>query len=218
MIRRTEERGLTYAISARRTPHLRQAIHEIEESAWEEGVDEDGHCYSIARLRYCPKTWEEQGEKERTYVISRRLKKDAAQERLPFGDKYRYFAYVTNYRAPLLTQFQFATERCSLENFIKESKGSFQYNFLPCKERNANEAYLTFVQLAYNLSILFKLRTAPAGVNRWTMKTVRERVLCICGNLRRRGTHWLLSLPTWWPYQTVFRQFERGVLRFALGP
>ena len=217
MVRRIERRGLTYSISAALTSHLRQAIHEIEESAWEEGEDEAGHRYSIARIRYCPKTWGEKGEKERTYVISRRPRTDAAQRRMPHGDIYRYFAYVTNYRAPLLTQFRFGTERCSLESFIKEGKGSFQYNFLPCAERNANEAYLTFVQLAYNLAILFKLRTAPAGVNRWTMKTLRDRVLCICGNLRRRGSGWLLSLPAWWPYQTVFRQMQRKG-GFALGP
>ena len=217
MVRRVERRGLTYSISAALTAHLRQAIHEIEESAWEEGVDETGHCYSIARIRYCPKTWRKKGEKERTYVISRRLKTDAAQRRMVHGDAYRYFAYVTNYRAPLLTQFRFGTERCSLESFIKEGKGSFQYNFLPCAERNANEAYLTFVQLAYNLAILFKLRTAPAGVNRWTMATLRRRLLCICGNLMRRGGRWLLSLPDWWPYQTVFRPMQRK-LCLALGP
>ena len=217
MVRRLEARGLVYSISAALTSHLRQAIHEIEESAWEEGVDEAGHRYSIARLRYCPKTWGEKGERERTYVISRRPKTDAAQRRMPHGDTYRYFAYVTNYRAPLVTQFRFGTERCSLESFIKEGKGSFQYNFLPCAERGANEAYLTFVQLAYNLAILFKLRTAPAGVNRWTMATLRRRVINICGNLRRRGSRWLLSLPAWWPYQTVFRQMQRKAA-LALGP
>ena len=42
-------------------------------------MDEAGHRYSIARIRYCPKTWAEKGEKKRTYVISRRLKTDAAQ-------------------------------------------------------------------------------------------------------------------------------------------
>ncbi len=218
-VQRAEARGLTYAISAALTAHLRQTIHDIEESQWEEGVDEDGHRYSIARIRYCPKTWRKKGEKERTYVISRRLKRDAAkgQGRLAHGDEYRYFASVTNYRAPLLTQFRFSSERCSLESFIKEGKGSFQYDSLPCKERNANEAYLAFVQLSYNLAILFKLRTAPKGVNRWTMKTLRERVLCICGNLRRCGSRWLLSLPAWWPYQTVFRQMERrGRLAFGL--
>jgi Transposase DDE domain group 1 len=215
-IRRVEKRGLTYAISAALNAPLRQAIHEIEESAWEEGVDEDGHRYSIARIHCCPTTWGKKGEQKRTYVISRRLKKDAAQGRMAHGDKYRYFASVTKYRAPLLTQFRVSTERCSLESFIKEGKGAFQYDFLPCKERDANEAYLSFVQLCYNLAILFKLRTAPNGVNRWTMKTLRERVLCICGNLRRRGTHWWLSLPAWWPYQTVFRQMERrGRLAFG---
>ena len=93
----------------------------------------------------------------------------------------------------------------SLESFVKESKGGFAYHHLPCAEAHANRAYLGHVQLAFNLAIFFKKRFAPPGVNRWTIDTIRDRLLCICGNLRRRKKRWILSLPRWWPYQTVFR-------------
>lgn len=198
-----ERKGWVFAISASRTEHLRSAVATIADSAWEDGVDEYGHPYSIVRMQYRPKTWT--GD-ERTYIVSRRLKDDHLQARLFAGEKYKYFAYVTNYRAPLLTQFQFCVERCSLESFIKESKQGFDYHRLPCAEANANRAYLQHVQLTYNLAIFFKLGLAVRGVNRWTIDTLRVRILRICGNLRRKAGRWLLSLPKWWPYRTVFQQ------------
>jgi hypothetical protein len=208
-IRYFEKRKLVYAISAQKTPHLQEAIAQIPPDAWEDGEDEEGRPYSIARLRYCPKTWGEVEKKERTFIISRRLRYNA-HERLLFGeDVYKYFAYITNYNAPLETQFRFCTERCSLESFIKEGKGNFQSNFLPCKELSANQAYLGHVQLAYNLAIFFKMLGVPNGVNRWTIQTLRDRIFSICGNLRRRKGRWVLSLPAWWPYQTVFRRIQR---------
>ena len=205
-IRHFETQGLVYAISAQKTHDLQEAIAQIPPDAWEDGEDEEGRPYSIARLRYCPKTWD---KKERTFVISRRLRHDAHQ-RLLFGDDiYKYFAYITNYNAPLPTQFRFATERCSLESFIKEGKGNFHSNFLPCKELSANRAYLEHVQLAYNLAIFFKMLGVPNGLNRWTIRTLRDRIFAICGNLRWKKDHWVLSLPTWWPYRTVFGQIQR---------
>ena len=206
IVREFERRGYTYAISAQRNARLREAIAAIAADAWEEWTDERGRPASLARLRYCPKTWD---QKPRTFVISRRLKRDARQGRLIEGEQYKYFAYVTNCKGPLFSQYQFCVERCSLESFVKEAKGAFDWQFLPCAELSANRAYLLHVQLAYNLAIFFKLVAAPNGVNRWTIETLRTRLLCICGNLRYHAGRWLLSLPTWWPYQTVFRTMLR---------
>ena len=49
----------------------------------------------------------------------------------------------------------------------------------------------------------------PNGAYRWTIQTLRDRVFSICGILGRKQDHWLLSLPDWWPYQTVFHQIQR---------
>lgn len=195
-----ESKGYSYAVSARLTSHLREAVKAIPEQQWLEGQDERGRPYSIARLRYRPKTW----EKERTYIISRRLKELKGQRVLWQWAAYKYFAHVTNRRAPLVEQFRFCVERCTLESFIKEGKNGFHYDFLPCKELQANRAYLGHIQMAYNVFIWWKLLQAPARVNRWTIRTVRRRILNICGNLRRHAGQWVLSLPKWWPWQRTY--------------
>lgn len=206
MVAYCEKRKYLYAFTAQRTPGLQRALLDIPDDAWEEGLDDYGRPYSIARIRYCPKSWD---QNLRTYIVSRRLKDDPHQGRLFKGEEYKYFAYITNYRGPLLSQYQFCVERCSLENFVKEAKGGFSADFLPCKEENANKAYLAHVQLAFNLAIFFKWDVAPPGVNRWTVATLRSRILCICGNIRQNKNTYTLSLPTWWPYQTEFRKICR---------
>jgi len=92
-------------------------------------------------------------------------------------------------------QFTFCIERCSLENFIKETKSGFRYDFLPSAKLDANRVCLGHVQLAYNLAIWWKLLDAPGTVNRWTIDTLRHRILNICGNLKRYAGQWVLSLP-----------------------
>ena len=186
---------------------LRKAISRIPEDAWEEGHDQSGHIYSIARIHYKPTTW----KRQRTFIMSRRLrpKKPSAQLCLFESETYKYFAYVTNYRASMFTQFKFAFERCSLESYIKENKNDFHYDFLPASEFHANQAYVAYVTLSRNLSIFFRLLTAPATVNRWAFKTFQDRIIQVSGNLRRHRKGWVLSLPKWWPYQTIFQEIAR---------
>ena len=145
----------------------------------------------------------------RTYVVSRRLKDLRGQKALWEWAKYEYFAYVTNYRAPLVSQWQFCVERCSLENFIKEGKHGFRFDTHPFEELTANRAYLGHLRMAYNAVIWWKLFGTPAGINRWTIATLRERVLNICANLAKKAARWVLSLPAWWPWRTVYEQLAR---------
>ncbi|MFC1587113.1 IS1380 family transposase [Planctomycetota bacterium] len=200
------EKKHTYSISAAMHAPLQKAVHAIPESEWIEDVDADGHRYSIARIRHCPKTW----KKARTYIISRRLKDLKGQKVLWEWEKYKYFAYVTNYKGIPLEQFKFGVERCSLENFIKEGKSGFHYDFLPHQELDANRAYLGHVQMAYNLSIWWKILDAARSIKRWTIQTLRDRILNICGNLRKYQGRWVLSLPKWWPWKSIYQQLAQA--------
>src|SRR6266850_493116 len=196
-----ESRDLVYGISAPMNGPLAEAVLQIPQDQWQEGENDSGHPVSIARIHYCPKTWK---EKPRTFIISRRFRPNPSGQRfLLDSEKYKYFAYLTNLRAPLESQFRFCIERCTLEANIKEYKADFDYDFLPCQEFSANKAYVGYVALARNLSIFFRLLTAPPTVNRWRMATFQARVLRVCGNLRRIAGRWIVSLPTWWPYRTV---------------
>jgi hypothetical protein len=203
LIEHFEKRKLVYAISAAMNAPLRSAISEIPESQWQEGENPSGELYSIARIEYKPPTW----SRARTFIISRRLRPNpTGQGYLLEQEKYKYFAYVTNYQGTPLEQFRFSIERSTLEANIKEYKGDFHYDFLPCKEFHANKAYVGYVALARNLSIFFRLWSAPPTVNRWTVGTFQARILRVCGNLKRVGGRWILSLPTWRPYRSVMNQ------------
>ena len=197
-----ERKRYTYAISAMRTNHLHSAIDRIEQREWTEAVDERGRLCSVVRVTYRPKTW----QTARTFLISRRLKDLKGQQVLWDSERYKYFAYVTNYEGTPVEQFRFCVERCSLESFIKEGKCGFHYDFLPHRELGANRAYLGHVEIAYNLAIWWKLLRAPGAVSRWAIETLRMRVLNICGNLKKRMGRLILSLPKWWPWESVYRQ------------
>ncbi len=95
-----ESRDLVYGISAPMNGPLTDAVLQIPEDQWQEGENDSGHPVSIARIHYCPKTWK---DKSRTFIISRRLRPNpSGQSFLVDSEKYRYFAYITNFRAPLL--------------------------------------------------------------------------------------------------------------------
>lgn len=208
-IRYFEKQRLVYAVSVPANAPLRDEILAIPESQWTDARDEYGQPVSVARLSYCPPTWKKQGERERTVVVSRRLKQDPAQGVIWAGQQYKYFAYLTNFRSTVVEQFRFAVERCSLENFIKESKNGFHYDLLPCQEELANRAYLAHLQMAYNLAIFWKVLATPRGINRWTIQTLRDRVLSIAGNVYRWANKWVVSLAQWWPYRSVYEQIWR---------
>jgi hypothetical protein len=208
-IRLFEREKLVYGISAPMNAPLRRRVETIPEDAWLEGLDERDRRYSVARIRYRPKTW---SGPERTFIISRRLKDRPTRDL--FGvERYDYFAYITNYRVPLVDQYRFSVERCSLERCVKESKLGFALDHLPCGEFDANQAYLHHVQLAYNIAIAWKLIHLPRtrGVNRWTVATIRRWLWCVPGTFRRRGDRWSLSLAAYWPSD------KADVLRHALG-
>jgi len=213
IIQELEKDELVYAISAAINVRLKDAICDIPEEDWVEGIDEKGRPYSIARIRFKPKTW----EKERTYIISRRLKPDALTHPYMMPELgYKYHAYVTNYGGSIEAQYKFAVDRASLEANIKECKRDMGYNYLPCAELTANKAYLEYVILARNLSIFFRLHSAPPEAKRWTLGTFRARVLRICANIVRKGSRYILSLPAWWPYRTIVQRiFDRAL---ALAP
>lgn len=207
-----EGQGYRYGISASMNAPLREAVCRVKEEDWLETTDERGRPVSIARITYRPKTW----EKARTFIISRRLKSGGKVYFLP-EEQYKYFAYVTNKRGEIFNVYKFCVNRCSLERCIKEAKLGFDMDSLPCKDFTANQAYMGHVQLAYNLMIFFKLLAMPKGINRWTIDTIRRRLISIPGDLYHRGGEWVLSLPRYWPFQDLFRFVEGRLVQFEFG-
>lgn len=211
-IKEFEEAGYIYGVSAPMNAPLRDVVLKIPEDKWVEAFDEKGKPISVARIEYKPKSWSQdpygEGDKKYTFIISRRLKQNHKQEVLFQEAKYKYFAYITNKAGSVIEQYKFCVERCTLERCIKETKLGFDMDSLPCMEYQANVAYIGHVQLAYNLMIFFKLLLLPCGINRWTIDTIRRRLIGIPGNLIHTARGWILNLPKWWPYKDIFGHAE----------
>lgn len=192
---------LLYGIGAPINERLRECIWDIPRSRWLETMDAKGRPISVAEIYYKPATW----DKARTFIISRRLKEDAFEAGYLFEQaRYKYFAFVTNYPGDTLDRFKFCVERCSLESCIKEAKLGLDLNALPCREFNANRAYLRHIQLAHNTAIFFRYAAMPRRINRWTVPTLRRRLLRVPGQFHLTDSGGMVfHLPEKWPYKDL---------------
>ena len=163
-VKMLEGEGLTFGISAQKTPHMKAAIGRLPEEAWQEFQDQQGRPVELAELYYRPATWP--GPK-RVFILSRRLK-ESPQKKLWDEEKYQIYAYLTNASGSLWERYKFCVGRCTVEKCIRESKLGFDWHHLPCAEWDANRAYLGHVQLAYNLMISFKLTALGGAARRWS--------------------------------------------------
>jgi len=82
------------------------------------------------------------------------------QEKIPIKKRHRQARYVIIHNVVGLSgarsAFEFYHQRQTIENFFKESKNPFHAGKMPSQRFRANEAYLYFVTIAYNLFSIFK--------------------------------------------------------------
>ena len=186
-----------------------EAIDRLEESDWIEFEGEDGDTVELAELYYKPATWP---GSPRVFVLSRRLS-ESKYARLFEGQKYKVFAYLTNYKGTLWERYKFCVGRCTVEKCIRESKLGFDWHHLPCAEQKANKAYLGHVQLAYNLMISFKLTALGGDAKRWSADRIRRSILMLPGRFSPRNEN-ILHLPDWWPHQHHIQHAYRQLIDF----
>jgi hypothetical protein len=185
-VKMLEREGLTFGISAQKTPHMKAAIGRLPEEAWQEFEDQQGRPVELAELYYRPATWP---GPRRVFILSRRLK-ESPQKKLWDQEKYQIYAYLTNASGSLWERYKFCVGRCTVEKCIRESKLGFDWHHLPCAEWDANRAYLGHVQFAYNLMISFKLTALGGAARRWSADTIRRRLLAVPGRISPRNPGW----------------------------
>ncbi|MBE0478295.1 transposase [Candidatus Aerophobetes bacterium] len=82
------------------------------------------------------------------------------QEKIPTKKRHRHARYVIIHNVVGLigarSTFEFYHQRQTIENFFKESKNPFHAGKMPSQRFRANEAYLHFVSIAYNIFSIFK--------------------------------------------------------------
>jgi hypothetical protein len=194
-----DEQGIEFAITADMDPGVRATIEAIPEEDWHplaphqpDGcqVAETVHTLNHSRGAY------------RLLVI-----RDVRRQVHLFEGPYVHHAVITNIptHSPRAI-IRWHRKRADLENLIKEAKYGFALAHLPCGTLTANAAYFQIALLAHNLVQAWKLLTLPSGWHRYTVKTLRFRLLCVAGTVTRHARQLTLNLPRDHPFLDLYRQ------------
>jgi hypothetical protein len=86
---------------------------------------------------------------------------------------------VTNLCRPPERVVAFYNQRGTAEQWIKEGKNAVTWTRLSCRSMKANAVRLQLHALAYNLANFFRTLVLPDEVERWSLTTLREKVVKI---------------------------------------
>src|SRR3954447_8470129 len=86
---------------------------------------------------------------------------------------------VTNLCRPPERVVAFYNQRGTAEQWIKEGKNAVTWTRLSCRSMQANAVRLQLHALAYNLANFFRTLVLPDEVERWSLTTLREKVVKI---------------------------------------
>jgi hypothetical protein len=86
---------------------------------------------------------------------------------------------VTNLCRPPERVVAFYNQRGTAEQWIKEGKNAAKWTRLSCRSMKANAVRLQLHALAYNLASFFRTLVLPDEVERWSLTTLRKKVVKI---------------------------------------
>ena len=86
---------------------------------------------------------------------------------------------VTNLCRPPERVVAFYNQRGTAEQWIREGKNAVRWTRLSCRSMKANAVRLQLHALAYNLANFFRTLVLPDEVERWSLTTLREKVVKI---------------------------------------
>src|SRR5215211_1605437 len=183
--------GWSYSIGVRLQPHVRAAIEQIDEAAWQ--TLDDYPPTSIAQIA-------ETGLGDQRLIVRRVRTLNAQGELLP---SWEHFPFATNRTEPLAIVEAEHRQHAVVELVIRDLKDQALAH-LPPVTFNANSAWTVLAALAHNLLRWTELLGHPGGVIR-AARTMRRRLLALPGRLTRHAGRWTLHLPARWPWQADFQ-------------
>jgi hypothetical protein len=86
---------------------------------------------------------------------------------------------VSNLARPPERVVAFYNQRGTAEQWIREGKNAIRWTRLSCRSMRANAVRLHLHALAYNLANFFRTLVLPEEVERWSLTTLREKVVKI---------------------------------------
>ena len=100
---------------------------------------------------------------------------------------------VTNLHRPAKKVVAFYNGRGTAEQWIKEGKNAVKWTRLSCTTFRAN-ARLQLHALAYNLANFLRTLALPGEVERWSLTTLREKVVKIGAKVVAHGRYLVFQM------------------------
>ncbi len=101
---------------------------------------------------------------------------------------------VTNRSLPNKRVLAFYNDRGTTEQHIKEGKYALKWTRLSCMRFAANAVRLQLHALAYNLANFLRTLATPEEIGRWSLTSLRERLIKTGARLVRHGRYAIFQM------------------------
>jgi hypothetical protein len=118
---------------------------------------------------------------------------------------------VTNLGARAKNVVHFYNQRGTAEQWIKEGKNAVNWTRLSCHDFADNQVRLQLFALAYNLGNFLRQLALPKPIRRWSMTTLREKLIKIGAKVVRHARYTVFQMAEVAVPQDLFRSILRRI-------
>lgn len=209
-INELEEDDICWAITADQDRAVKEVIGNIPPADWEEPTP--GCGYEVAET---VPTMARTDQALRLMVKRERRR----QPDLFAEDPYFYHAVASNWpieEKSALEVLAWHNQRGQAENFLKELKGGFGLDHMPCGQSVANAVFFRLGVIAYNLFLGFKRLACPEAFWHHTIATFRWKLIQVAGRIVHHAGQVVLKLALDAEKLRLFRQIRKRCLELAV--
>ena len=135
----------------------------------------------------------------------------------PYGQlTHMYTFIVTNMDMEPYQVIQFYCGRGKMENFIKESKGGFDFAAVSSHSKVVNANRMRLHMLAYNLFNWFRRLVLPANMRKQQVDTIRLKLIKIAARAVRSARYITFKLCSSCPYKREFYGTLENIQRLTV--
>jgi hypothetical protein len=199
-------RHVEYSVGFAVTDAVRQAIARLPASAWQVALDADGDVREHADVAELTGLLDLKSWPVGMRVIVRREHPHpgAPLSLFEYRDGWRYQAFVTNTdQLGPAGQLAFLEARhrahARVEDRIRNAKDT-GLGRLPSRQYTINQAWLTCVTLAADLTAWLRLLALPDPLKACEPKALRYRLLHVPARITRSGRQRRVRFPSTWPW------------------
>ena len=125
---------------------------------------------------------------------------------------------VTNLTKQSKNVVKFYNGRGTAEQWIREGKYAVKWTKLSCRTFRDNQTRLQLFALAYNLANLLRRLALPKSVKKWSLQTLREKLIKIGAKVVRHSRYVIFQMAEVVVPRALFRQILERISRLRASP